>query len=100
MATDPDHSVSLQPPDPTDDPFEGSHETSLTFEGRDGLLYANGHEFSFKGVNWWEIVHHTARCPATYHAALLRRRFGSEAFNGPPGGLHAHTVGWCDVVGS
>ena len=44
----------------------------LEFNGRDGLLYCNGQQFSIKGVNW----------------------FGSEAYNGPPGGLHAHSVEW------
>ena len=42
------------------------------FEARGGALYANDEIFSIKGVNW----------------------FGSEAFNGPPGGLDKHSVGW------
>ena len=42
------------------------------FNARGGRLYANGEQFSIKGVNW----------------------FGSEAFNGPPGGLDKHSVGW------
>ena len=42
------------------------------FEARGGKIYANGELFSIKGVNW----------------------FGSEAFNGPPGGLDKHSVGW------
>ncbi|KAL1510621.1 hypothetical protein AB1Y20_006922 [Prymnesium parvum] len=58
----------------------GSHQSyagavppdALVFEGRDGLLYANGKQFHVKGVNW----------------------FGSEAFNGPPGGLDQHSVDW------
>ena len=44
----------------------------LEFDGHDGLLYANGKPFSIKGVNW----------------------FGSEAYNGPPGGLNVHDVDW------
>ena len=48
----------------------------LDFYGRDGELYASylGKEqkFSIKGVNW----------------------FGSEAYNGPPGGLDRHDVDW------
>ena len=50
-------------------------EAAFELSGRgDGLLYANSGEapFMFKGINW----------------------FGSEAFNGPPGGLDKHTVGW------
>lgn len=46
-----------------------------TFElsGRDGALFANEEfRFSIKGVNW----------------------FGSEAYNGPPGGLDEHSIGW------
>lgn len=42
------------------------------FEARGGKIYANGELFSIKGVNW----------------------FGSEAFNGPPGGLDKHSVSW------
>ena len=49
----------------------------MEFEGRGGVLYANGEPFSFKGVNW----------------------FGSEAFNGPPGGLDKHSAEWyCDFL--
>ena len=47
-------------------------EVLLDFAGRDGILRANGVPFSIKGANW----------------------FGSEAFNGPPGGLDKHSVGW------
>ena len=47
-------------------------EALLDFDGRDGLLYCNGKQFSIKGVNW----------------------FGSEAYNGPPGGLDVHSVEW------
>jgi endoglucanase len=42
----------------------------IELEGRGGILYANGEPFSIKGINW----------------------FGSEAFNGPPGGLHKHSI--------
>lgn len=44
----------------------------LDFSGADGKLYCNGKQFSIKGVNW----------------------FGSEAYNGPPGGLEHHSVDW------
>ena len=44
----------------------------VEFAGQDGRLYANDVEFSIKGVNW----------------------FGSEAFNGPPGGLDKHSIAW------
>ena len=44
----------------------------IEFRGQDGRLYANDVEFSVKGVNW----------------------FGSEAFNGPPGGLDKHSIAW------
>lgn len=45
---------------------------SLDFAARNGKVYCNGVQFSFKGINW----------------------FGSEAYNGPPNGLDAHDIGW------
>lgn len=50
--------------------------TLLDFFGRDGLLHATSDgrtvQFSIKGINW----------------------FGSEAYNGPPGGLSVHGLDW------
>lgn len=44
----------------------------LEFKGTDGRLFCNGQPFMLVGVNW----------------------FGSEAYNGPPGGLDKHSVEW------
>jgi hypothetical protein len=46
--------------------------TPLAFVAKDGLLYANGAEFSIKGTNW----------------------FGSENRNAAPLGLHKHEIKW------
>ena len=42
---------------------------SLTFEGHDGLLYANGEQFSFKGVNWCV---HLRGCVFSVHMQLTK----------------------------
>ena len=44
----------------------------ITFRGEGGVLYGNDEPFLIKGANW----------------------FGSEAFNGPLGGLDVHGIGW------
>ena len=53
----------------------GGAVVDFELTGSDGQLYASsrpGSPFKLKGANW----------------------FGSEAYNGPPGGLEKHSVGW------